>query len=135
MWWVFPYISMNRPQVHVSSPILNPPPPSLPTLSLWLVPEHQIWVPCFMYQTCTGYLFYIQEYTCFNAILSNHPTLIGKGKKKISFYSCSQWEADKQFAFHKQPSLFFQTHKHGGTYIYYCDFLKKPHIIDKVYLF
>jgi len=34
-----------------------PPSTSLPTLSLWVVPEHWLWVPCFMHQTCTGHLF------------------------------------------------------------------------------
>ena len=42
-----------------SSPILNPPPNSLPTQlppppSHWVVPEHQLWVFCFMYQTWTA---------------------------------------------------------------------------------
>ena len=31
------------------TPILNPPPTSLPTLSLWVTPEHGPWVPCFMH--------------------------------------------------------------------------------------
>ena len=37
------------------SPILKPP--SHPTPTLWVVPEHWLWVPCFMHQTCTGHLF------------------------------------------------------------------------------
>ena len=70
-----PYINMNQPQVYICPPILNPT--SLLTLSLWVVPEHWLWVPCFMHQTCTGHLFYIWQYTCFSFILSNHhPTLI-----------------------------------------------------------
>ena len=40
--------------------ILSPPPTSLPTLSLWVVTEYWIWVPCFMGQTCPGHLFYIR---------------------------------------------------------------------------
>ena len=30
---------------------------SLRTPSLWVVPEHQLWVPCFMHRTCTGHHF------------------------------------------------------------------------------
>ena len=36
--------------------ILTPPATSLPTPSLWVVPEHQLWVPCFKHRTCTGHL-------------------------------------------------------------------------------
>ena len=57
----------------------------LPTLSLWVVPEHQLWVPCFMHRTHTGHLFYIWSYTCFNAILSNHPTLTFSQSSKVWF--------------------------------------------------
>ena len=42
--------------MHVS-PILNPP-TSLPTPSLWVITEHRLWVPCFMYRTCTGHRFF-----------------------------------------------------------------------------
>ena len=58
---VFPY---SEPRSHL-------PPLSIP----WVVPEHQLWVSCFMHPICTGHLFYIWEYTCFNAVLSNHPAL------------------------------------------------------------
>ena len=36
-----------------------PPPTSPPTPSLWVVPEHWLWVPCFMRRTCPGHLYYI----------------------------------------------------------------------------
>ena len=45
-----------------------------PIPSLRVVPKHRLWVPC-MHWTWTGDLFHIWWYTCFNAILSNHPTL------------------------------------------------------------
>ena len=38
-------------------PILNPPATSLPTLFLCVIPEHWLWMPCFMHQTCTDHLF------------------------------------------------------------------------------
>ena len=53
--------------IHVSLP---PP----PTLSLQVVTEHWIWVPCVIYQTHTDYLFYIWQHICLSAILSNHLT-------------------------------------------------------------
>ena len=70
-----PYIKMNWPHEYMCPPILNPLSTSFSTLSLWVVPEHQLWVPCFMHRICTGHLFYIWEYTCFSAGLSNYATL------------------------------------------------------------
>ena len=40
-------------------PIPEPPPTSLPTPSLWVLLEYQLWVLCFMHQTCPGHLFNI----------------------------------------------------------------------------
>ena len=56
-------------------PILNPPPTSLPIPSLCVIPVHQSQASSIMHQTWTGYSFHIWYYTCFNAILPNHPTL------------------------------------------------------------
>ena len=60
--------------IHVF-PILNPPPTSLPVPSLWVIPVHQPQASCIMHQTWTGDSSHIRYYTCFNAILPNHPTL------------------------------------------------------------
>ena len=38
----------------------EPPSTSLPTSSPWVVPVHQLWVPCFMHWTCTDHLFHIR---------------------------------------------------------------------------
>ena len=59
LWWFLSYIDMNQPWVYMYPTILNPLPNSLLTPSLWVVPEHQLWVPCFMHRICTGHLFYI----------------------------------------------------------------------------
>ena len=56
-------------------PILNPPPSSLPVPSLWVVPVHQPQASSIMHWTWTGDSFHIWYYTCFDAILPNHPTL------------------------------------------------------------
>ena len=37
LWWFFPYIDMDQPQVHMCPPILKPPPTSLPIPSFWVV--------------------------------------------------------------------------------------------------
>ena len=60
--------------IHVF-PILNTPPTSLPIPSLWVIPVHQPQASCILHQTWTGDSFLIWYYTCFNAILPNHPTL------------------------------------------------------------
>ena len=56
-------------------PILNPAPTSLPVPSLWVIPVHQPRASCIIHLTWTGDSFHIWYYTCFNAILPNHPTL------------------------------------------------------------
>ena len=66
---------MNQPWVSMCPNILTPTSHLPPTPSLWVVPEHKLWKPCFMHRTCTGHLFYIWQCTCFSAILSYCPTL------------------------------------------------------------
>ena len=34
LWWFLPYINMNQPRVHMCPAVLNPPPASLPTVSI-----------------------------------------------------------------------------------------------------
>ena len=74
--------------VHVF-PILNPPPISLPIPSLWVIPMHQPRASCIMHWTWTDNLFHIWYYTCFNAILPNHPTLaLSHRVQKTVLYIC-----------------------------------------------
>ena len=68
------YQNESAPGIHVF-PILNPPPSSLPIPFLWVVPVHQPQASSIVHRTWTGNLFHIWYYTCFNAILPNHPTL------------------------------------------------------------
>ena len=70
-------------------PILNPPPTSLPIPSLWVIPVHQPQASCILHGTWTGNLFLIWYYTCFNAILPNHPILsLSHRVQKIVLYIC-----------------------------------------------
>ena len=70
-------------------PILNPPPSSLPMPSLWVVSVHQPQASSIMHQTCTGDPFHIWYYTCFNAILPNHPRLsLSHRVQKTVLYIC-----------------------------------------------
>ena len=74
--------------VHVF-PILNPPPTCLPIPSLWVIPVHQPQASCIMHQTWTGDSFLIWYYTCFKAILPNHPTLsLSHRVQKTVLYIC-----------------------------------------------
>ena len=68
------YQNESTTGIHVF-PILNPPPTCLPIPSLWVVPVHQPQESCILHRTWTGNSFHIWYYTCFNAILPNHPTL------------------------------------------------------------
>jgi len=70
-------------------PILNPPPNFLPVPFLWVIPVHQPQAFCIMHRTWTGDSFHIWYYTCFNAILQNHPTLsLSHRVQKTSIYLC-----------------------------------------------
>ena len=69
---VIPYINMNPPQVYTYSPSWTP----LPIPSFWVVPVHQPRATSIMHQTWTGDSFHIWYYTCFNAILPNHPNRV-----------------------------------------------------------
>ena len=68
------YQNESATGIHVF-PILNPPPSSFPIPSLWVIPVHQPRASSIVHQTWTGDSFHIRYYTCFNAILPNHPTL------------------------------------------------------------
>jgi len=85
--------------IHVF-PILNPPFSSLPVPSLWVVPAHQPQASSIMHRTWTGDSSHIWYYTCFNAILPNHPTLTPSHRvQKTVPYICKLfliWEYRRQ---------------------------------------
>ena len=71
-------------------PILNPPPTSL-SIRSWVIPVYQPQASCILYRTWTGNSFLIWYYTCFNAILPNHPTfsLSHRVQKSVLYISVS----------------------------------------------
>ena len=74
--------------IHVF-PILNSSPSSLPVPSLWVISVHQPQASSIMHWTWTGDSFHIWYYTCFNAILPNHPTLsLSHRVQKTVLYIC-----------------------------------------------
>ena len=74
--------------IHVF-PNLNPSPSSLPVPSLWVVPVHQPQASSIVHWTWTGNSFHIWYYTCFSAILPNHPTLsLSHRVQKTVVYIC-----------------------------------------------
>ena len=84
-----PYINMHPSQVYMCSPSWSPCPTSLPIPSLWVIPVHQPQASCILDRTWTGDLFLIWYYTCFNAILPNHPTLcLSHRVQKTVLYKC-----------------------------------------------
>ena len=87
-------------------PILNPPSTSLPVLSLWVIPVHQPQASCIVHWTWTGDSFHIWYYTCFNAILPNHPTLsLSHRVQKTILYICFSFAASKLKASAQQRKL------------------------------
>ena len=76
---------------HGCTHVPNPEPPtSLPVPSLWVIPVHQPQASCILHWTWTGGAsFLIWYYTCFNAILPNHPTLtLSHRVQKTVLYIC-----------------------------------------------
>ena len=60
---------------HRYTHVPHPEPSSLPVPFLWVVPVYQPQASSIVHRTWTSDSFHIWYYTCFNAILPNHPTL------------------------------------------------------------
>ena len=81
LWWFSPCTDMNQPWVYRCPPNLNPLPTSFPTASLWVVPEHQLWMPA----SCLELVLVI--YFTYLPVKFGKPTkafstLVSKKKKK-----------------------------------------------------
>ena len=73
-------------------PILNPPPSSLPTPSLWVFPVHQPQASSIMHQTWTGDSF----------PKSSHPLPLPQSPKDCSIHQCNVLV----FMFPLEPNIF-----------------------------
>ena len=106
------YQNESATDIHVF-PILDPPPSSLPIPSLWVIPVHQPQASSIVHQTWTGDSFHTWYYTCFNAILPNHPTL--------------------SLSHRVQKTVLYISVSFAVSYQGYCYHLSKFHIYALVY--
>ena len=76
---------------HRYTRVPHPEPSSLPVPSFWVIPVHQPQESSIMHGTWTGDSFHIWYYTCFSAILPNHPTLSlsHRAQKTVLYISVS----------------------------------------------
>ena len=84
-WFCHTSTCIHHRYTHVPHP--EPPPTSLPILSLWVIPVHQPQASCILHRTWTGDSFLMWYYTCFNAILPNHPPPPSPTESKRLFYT------------------------------------------------
>ena len=84
---------------HRYTRVPHPEPSSLPISSLWVVTVHQPQASSIVHRTWTGDSFHIWYYTCFNAILPNHPTLSlsHRVQKAVLYISVSYYVLLKTF--------------------------------------
>ena len=81
----------------------HPEASSLPIPSLWVVTVHQPQASSIVHRTWTGDSFHIRYYTCFNAILPNHPTLNANvlNFDEIYFFPLVAWPSEISMAWPK----------------------------------
>ena len=111
------YQNESATGIHVF-PILNTPPSSLPIPCLWVIPVHRPQASSIVHQTWTGDSFHIWYYTCFNAILPNHPTLSlsHRVQKTVLWFSSYLFFlfffSSLLPCYHASPSLGFSRQEH-----------------------
>ena len=89
LYWFCPISTWIR---HRYTRVPHPEPSSfLPVPPLWVVPVYQPQASSIVHRTWTGDLFHIWYYTCFNAVLPNHPTLSlsHRVQKTVLYFSVS----------------------------------------------
>ena len=83
---------------HRYTRVPHPEPSSFPMPSLWVIPVHQPQASSIVHRTWTGDSFHIWYYTCFNAILPNHPTLsLSHRVQKTVIYICVSFAVSSQW--------------------------------------
>ena len=86
---------------HLEHSSLLPPLPSL-----WVVPVHEPQASSIMHRTWNGNSFHIWHYTCFNAILLNHPTLSSPTESKRLLYTSASLSLSRIQGYHYHLSKF-----------------------------
>ena len=88
LWWFLPYIDMNQPWLYMCPPVLNPLLPASPPHPSGLSQSTGFECPASCIELGLV-IFHIWQYTCFNVILSNHPTLTFSHRvQKSVLYIC-----------------------------------------------
>ena len=85
-WFCHTSTCIRHGCTHVPHP--ESPPTSLPIPSLWVIPVHRPQASCILHRTWTSNSFLIWYYTCFNAILPNHPPSVSHRVQKTVLYIC-----------------------------------------------
>ena len=96
---VLPNIKMNVTGIML--PILSPPPSSLPTPSLWVIPVHQSRASCIMHQAWSGdsshMIFYM--FQC-HSPKSSHPRPLPQSPKDCSIHLCLLLSHIQDYRYH-----------------------------------
>ena len=105
--------------VHVL-PILNPPPTSFPNPSFWSSQCTSAEHPVSCIKTGLAICFTYVKYTCFNAILSNHPTRTFSHRVQQSvLYICVSFAVSKkQIHYFTNKGLYRQGYGFSSSHVW-----------------